>query len=63
VGSSRGPSWDQCSVMSLSVIYMIGLSYTFSKFVDNVKTGGAVDVIEEGMPSRGTWTGLKSGPL
>ena len=34
---------------------------TSSKSTDDSKLSGAVDTAEERMPSRGTWTGLKSG--
>ncbi|KAK4816234.1 hypothetical protein QYF61_013642 [Mycteria americana] len=35
---------------------------TLSKFTDDTKLSGAVDSLREGMPSRGTLTGLRSGP-
>ena len=36
---------------------------TFSKFVDDTKLSGAVIRCKEGKPSRGTWTGWRSGPM
>jgi len=36
-----------------------GIKSTVSKFPCNTKLTGAVDKIEEGMPSRGTWTSLR----
>jgi len=37
-----------------------GIGCSFSKSVDDTQRGGTVDIIE-GVPSTGTWTGLKSG--
>jgi len=36
---------------------------TLSKFADDTKLCGAVDVTKEGITSKGTWTDLKSGPM
>lgn len=36
---------------------------TLGKFAHNTRLGGAANTIEEGIPSRETWTGLQSGPL
>ncbi|PKU46594.1 rna-directed dna polymerase from mobile element jockey- hypothetical protein [Limosa lapponica baueri] len=40
-----------------------GIDSTLSKFVNNTKLCGEVDTLGESMPSRGTWTGLRGGPL
>lgn len=35
---------------------------TLSKFSDDTKKSGAADTVE-GMPSRGSWRGLRNGPM
>ena len=49
-----------------------GIKCTLSKFVDDIKLSGAVDMLEGGNclflkclfgSSRGTWTGLRGGPM
>jgi len=40
-----------------------GTECTFRKFVDDTELCGAVDRLREGMPSRGTSTDLKGGPV
>jgi len=40
-----------------------GIERTLSKFAVSTKLCGAVETLEEGMASRGTLTGLRSGPV
>ena len=41
-----------------------GIECNLSKFADNTKLCGAVDILEgRDVPSRGTWTGLRGGPV
>jgi len=40
-----------------------GIECTLSNFADNTKLSGAVSTSEGGMPSKGTWTGLRGGPM
>jgi len=42
--SSRGLSWDWCSSTSSSVTQIEGLSVPLSKFVDDTKLSGEVDI-------------------
>ena len=39
------------------------LECTLSKCADDTKMRGIVDATEEGMPSKGSWTSLKFGPM
>jgi len=40
-----------------------GIKCTLSRFADNTKQSGAVETLMEGMLCRGTWTGLRGGPM
>ena len=41
-----------------------GIECTLNKFANNTKLCDAVDTLEgRHMPSRGTWTGLRGGPM
>jgi len=40
-----------------------GIECIFSKCEDDTKMSGAVDTPEGRMPSRGTWTGSRSGHM
>jgi len=52
---------SQGSVLGL-VIFNIFIDEMYSKFADDTKLSGAVHTIEGGMPSKGTWTIMKSVP-
>jgi len=40
-----------------------GIGCILSKPAADTKLWGALDIKKEGEPSRGTWTGLRSGPM
>lgn len=40
-----------------------GIERTLGKFAGDTKVSGTVIVLEEGIPSRGTLTGMRGGPV
>lgn len=55
----RGHYW----VLELFNIFVSGTDCTLRKFANDTKLSVAVNMLEEGMLSKGTWMGLEGGPL
>lgn len=61
-GVLKSLSWDWCSSTIFVGDMDSGTECTVSKFAEGIKHSSTVDMME-GMPSQGTWTGLRIGPL
>ena len=69
--TSGVPSGDEWGLVLGPALFNIfvsdkdsGVECTLSKFSNNTKLCGAVDTLEgRDVPSRGTWTGWRGGPM